>query len=260
MFYKIPTKTIQEIQIIRELSMASLKSRFRQTWGGLFWVLMNPILTYLVHCFFLASILKVNLPNLPLYLIGGVLPWTFFSTTIDMAPNTLINSRQLLFSFSISPFVIVSIMVMENFITFIMSFLILTIILLFFYNYPLTNIFFFPFAVLFLFIFTALFATSIAILNVFYRDVRFIVSFCLSILFFMTPVLYPEEKFPADYKWIVDYNLIYKVILPLRSCIYEFNSTLDLTLVLNAAMAIVTMFLITTLIWKKYKNELVKRL
>lgn len=240
--------------------MASIKSRFRQTWGGLIWVLLNPIVTYLVHCFLLAKILKLNIPNLPLYLMGGVLPWSFFTTTLDMSASVLISSRSLLCSFSISPFVIVAIMVLENFITFLMSFSIVAVLLLAFYGFPLQNLYFLPFAIVMLFLFTTFIATSIAILNVFYRDLKFIVSFLLSVCFFLTPILYPEERFPINYKWIVDYNPIYKVILPLRSCIYDFHITINLPQVFHAVFTVFLAFIFTNLIWKKYKNELIKRL
>lgn len=248
------------IQIIKELVSASLKSRFRQTFAGVAWVLLNPLVTYLVHCFILARVLNINLPDLPIYLLGGVLPWSFFSTTLEMSPTSILNSKELVRSFSISPFIVVTIVVVENFITFLMSFAILAVSLSFFYSFPLHNIWFFPFALMIFFIFTLLTSISLAILNVFFRDIRFIVSFAMSILFFLTPILYSEKKFPTEYRWIVDYNPIYKVLNTFRACIYEFETPLSLDLVLKALLSIGLIFLVTLFIWKKYNHELAKQL
>jgi ABC-type polysaccharide/polyol phosphate export permease len=246
--------------VIRELVLASLKSRFRQTWGGLVWVLLNPLITYLVHCFILAKVLNINLPNLPIYLLGGVLPWSFFSSTMEMSPNVLKQSRELLHSFSVSPFVIVTIVVVENFVTFFMSFSLLAFILACFYKFPLHNLYFFPIATILFFSFTLLVSISIAILNVFYRDIRFIVSFLMSILFFLTPILYSETKFPPQYLWIVHFNPLYKVLLLFRVCIYEFETQLSIQLVSEALLTIFLTFLLTTAVWNKYKYELAKQI
>jgi ABC-type polysaccharide/polyol phosphate export permease len=246
--------------VIQELVLASLRSRFRQTWGGLVWVLLNPLITYIVHCFILAKVLNINLPNLPIYLLGGVLPWSFFSTTLEMSPTALKNSRELIHSFSISPFTIIAIIVVENFVTFLMSFTVLAIALSFFYQLPLQNIYFLPFAAMLFFIFTFFVSISIAILNVFYRDIRFIVSFAMSILFFLTPILYSEKKFPTQYIWIVNYNPLYKVLLLFRACIYEFETPLSFLVIVNALITIFLVFLLTVAIWNKYKNELAKQI
>jgi ABC-type polysaccharide/polyol phosphate export permease len=192
--------------------------------------------------------------------MGGVLPWTFFSSTLDMSSSILINSRSLLHSFSISPFVVVAIMVIENFVTFLLSFLLLTIVLYSFYSFPLQNLYFFPIAALMLFLFTTFTATAIAILNVFYRDIKFIVTFSLSILFFLTPILYPEDRFPSGQRWIVDYNPIYKVILPLRSCIYEFHNPISKIQIFEAILSILIAFAFATFNWSRFKNEIIKKL
>lgn len=192
--------------------------------------------------------------------MGGVLPWTFFSTSLEMASGSLVDSKALLYSFSVSPFVVVAIIVLENFITFLLSFFLLTMILLCFYSFPLQNLYFFPFALLILFFFTIFTATFVAILNVFYRDVKFIVSFLLSILFFLTPILYPEDRFPIDKKWIITFNPIYKVIIPLRACIYDYHHSLDLAQVAEAIISLLFVSMLATLVWKKYRYEITKQL
>lgn len=79
-------------------------------------------------------------------------------------------------------------------------------------------------------------------------------------MFFLTPILYPEKFIPLEYKWITIFNPIYKVILPLRSCIYEFNAPINF---INSGLAIIVVsftLLISITIWKKFKNELIQKL
>lgn len=193
-------------------------------------------------------------------MLGGVLPWTFFSISIEMAPAALVSSRDLIRSFSVSPLTIITSLVIENFINFLISFSILSAIIFFINGFPLKGFIYLPFAMLTFFLFTLFTCISVSILNVFYRDVRFITSFVLSIMFFLTPILYPEKFIPLEYRWITTFNPIYKVILPLRSCIYEFNAPINF---INSGLAVIVVsfsLLISITIWKKFKNELIQKL
>jgi lipopolysaccharide transport system permease protein len=248
------------VKTVRVLTLASLKSRYRNTWGGFFWVHFNPLITYAVHCFIFSKILRLNMPNISLFLLGGVLPWSFFSSSVESASGALISSRDLIRSYSVSPLVITTAMVIENFVNFLISFTFLTIILFFTNNFPLNGFVYLPFAMLSFFLFTLFSCISLSILNVFYRDVRFITSFVLNILFFITPILYPESFIPNHLKWITIFNPIYKVILPIRSCIYEFNSPANLENSIWALSTIVISLLMTLFIWKKFRNELIQKL
>jgi ABC-type polysaccharide/polyol phosphate export permease len=50
------------------------------------------------------------------------------------------------------------------------------------------------------------FSLALAILNVFVRDTAFLVGFGLRILFYITPIIYPRERVPDDYQWLVNLN------------------------------------------------------
>ena len=248
------------MKTIFELTIASLKSRYRNTWGGILWVHLNPIIIYAVHCFIFSKILNLKMPNIPLYLLGGVLPWAFFSQTVEASSSVLVTSRELIRSFSISPILLTTVLVIENFLTFLISFFIVAIIIYLFNPFPLNGLILLPTSMFAFFLFTLCISISLSILNVFYRDVRFLTSYLLNVMFYMTPILYPESLIPPHLAWIAKINPIYKVIKPLRSCVYELNTQSSSIDFLYSLIILVFTTIVTFLIWKKHRNELIQNL
>jgi ABC-type polysaccharide/polyol phosphate export permease len=131
----------KNLSIIKIFLRISFEDKFKKTWAGVVWVLINPIVTYLIHCFLLVSILQIKMPNIPFFLLGGVLPWAFFSQSMESAADQLIKSREILFSFKISPLIIILIPILEHFAIFLISFILLFSILSFLYHFDLPNFF-----------------------------------------------------------------------------------------------------------------------
>lgn len=202
---------------ISDLTMASVKARYRRTFAGFVWVLLNPLLQFGVQSLVFKQFLKLQIPNYYLFLLGGLLPWIFITTTLGMGTPIFVTQSHLLKSFKISPMVIIASQILDNLINFMASvFLILTPIYLF-SNYPLMNILAIPIAIIPLLLTTAALTVTLAILNTFYRDINFVIGFILSILFFITPVFYPRDYVPENFQWIIDWNIIVYIIEPFRT-------------------------------------------
>lgn len=192
------------MKLIWELTKASLKSRYRNTWGGFLWVHLNPIFTYTTHCFIFSKILNLNMPNIPLFLLGGVLPWSFFALSVEMASTSLVNARDLIKSFSVSPLIIATVLVIENFLSFLISFTLLCVVLFFYQRYPLNGFLYLPFALAIFFVFTLFTSITLSVLNVFFRDVRFFDFLFTKYLIFPHPYSISRKQDPRglemDYK------------------------------------------------------------
>jgi ABC-type polysaccharide/polyol phosphate export permease len=117
-----------------------------------------------------------------------------------------------------------------------------------------------PVSLLILLIFTASTTITLALLQVFYRDVKYVTNFFMSILFFLTPIFYPPHFIPSEFQWIMHINPIYLVILPFRSCIYGGSlEEIFYMLMRGLFLSLVSIFILKKL-WKKKKNELFLKL
>lgn len=206
---------------VRELTLASLKSRYRKTFAGFFWVVLNPLIMFGVQSLVFRTFLKIQVSNYYLFLVGGLLPWIFFSQTVQMGTPLFVTQSHLLRSFKINPLVILFSQVMDNFINFIASFLLILIPVFIIHNQGLSSLILLPIAMVPLLIGAVSLTITLSIVNVFFRDINFIMGFLFSILFFVTPVFYPKAYVPAEWQWLVEINPIVYFIEPFRSAIYS---------------------------------------
>lgn len=80
-------------ELIWNLVVADLKNRYKNSALGFIWSFMNPLLTSLVLIFVFTQVFRFDIPNYPLYLISGIIPWRFFAYTKNaMAAITAYSS------------------------------------------------------------------------------------------------------------------------------------------------------------------------
>ncbi len=245
---------------IQELTLASLKSRYRKTLAGFIWVILNPVLMFGVQSIVFKKFLKIDMPDYFLFLLGGLLPWIFFTSTIQMGTPVFVNQGQLLRSFKINPWVVLGAQVLDSFINFTASFI---LIMLPFYatsDKPLLSLLLLPVALLPLLIGTLSITISLSVLNVFYRDINFVMGFIFSLLFFLTPIFYPVSFVPDDFKWLVLINPVNYFIDPFRTIIHTSNFDGFFLVLCKSFLASAVFVLIALLIWKRKQNDFYRRL
>lgn len=174
----------EELIQIRELTLASIKSRYRKTWAGFIWVILNPLLMFGVQSLVFKKFLKLDIPDYFLFLLGGLLPWIFLTTTIQMGTPVFVTQSQLLRSFKINPMVILSSQVLDGFINFIASFILILLPLYLLSDRSFLSLLLLPIALIPLFLGTLGLTITLSILNVFFRDLNFVMGFLFSLLFF----------------------------------------------------------------------------
>ncbi|MCY4523978.1 MAG: ABC transporter permease, partial [Halobacteriovoraceae bacterium] len=243
--------------LIREMTWASMKSRYRNTFAGFLWVIFNPLLMYLVQSIVFMKVLKINVEHYLLFLLSGLTPWLFFVTAVSMSTPILQEKRELLASFKINPANIVLSSVLDNLVNFITVFFILFFVLFFSYSEVLniTGLLLLPLPTLILLISISTICFLLAFTQIFLQDTRFIVQFFISILFFLTPIFYPVSFVPVEYRWLVEINPLYILIRPFRLCLYnfswgEFGDAMSVAVGLTAIL-----FFTAYMQWRLKRNE-----
>lgn len=242
--------------IISTLTFSVMKGRYRNTWAGVLWVILNPILMFSVHALVFKHILKLDIDRYYVFLLGGLLPWIFLSSTLTMTVNAFLTNREILLSFQIHPLAILASKVIDNFINFILPFFILFFVLLFTEGFEAIGVATLPISMVLLLYGGFTMSLFFATLQVYFRDTQFILGFALNILFFLTPIFYPVEKVPLDLRWIVDINPVYAIIRPFQIALYDFNSAILLPAIIKATIFNITLTVITYIFWRNKRNEL----
>lgn len=236
-----------------DLTIASLKSRYRKTFAGFIWVVLNPLLMFGVQSLVFKHFMRIEVPDYYLFLLGGLLPWIFFSSTIQMATPLFVAQSYLLRSFKINPMVIIGAQILDNFINFLASLFITLIPFYLFSGHNATPLLLLPLALLPLLIGTLALSITLSILNVFYRDTNFVMGFVFSLLFYLTPIFYPKIYVPEKWHWMVDVNPIVYLLEPFRRIVYFGASDFWLTFLQGISVSL-AMGVIAYLVWKRKRN------
>ncbi len=211
------------------MTNGQIKSRYRKTWAGFIWVISAPIVTYLVQSFIFQELFKFNIPQYPLYLMSGLLPWLFISQSVISHTSTLVVSRDVLLAFKLNPFVIVVSQVLDQFINFLVVFIILFIVTLpsnLGLNEFVFKFFFIIINFVIIFAFVSLLIFLLSFWHAFYRDIGFVMQFILGLMFYLTPIFYMPESFPQQFEFLLKLNIFLPFIKIFQYTLYDWSYAL----------------------------------
>jgi len=240
---------------IRSLTTAQLRARYRRTVAGFLWVILSPLIMYAAQAAIFKHIIKIGIPHYGIFLLSGLLPWFFIVNTLEMGIPVLRNSRDLLTSFRIPPHWLILSVALDNAINFAAAFLLVLIPMFFWVSPPLTGLWTLPLGFVPLIIGTASLTSWLAVMNVFFRDTRFVVHFMISVLFFLTPVFYPAELVPEPWRFIIQLNPIYSLFEPIRIGLYDYTFSKFIMSFGRSLLVSVLFLWVSIFSWRKQRNE-----
>jgi lipopolysaccharide transport system permease protein len=179
--------------LIQSLVGRELKARYRGSILGFFWSFVNPLLlllTYwLVFTYMLPGVRAKSVEPYFLFLFCGILPWTWFQSSVAESAGVLIAGgnliKKVLFPAEVLPVVTVA----ANMVQFLLGLPILLVFLLWNGHLSATALLL-PLPMLVQLVFTLGMALFVSALTVHFRDIQSILTHLLHIWFFATPVLY----------------------------------------------------------------------
>jgi len=211
--------------LIKKLTLREIKARYKQSFLGFFWVILNPLFQMAIMSFVFSTILKLT--NLgvpyPVFLYAGLLPWTFFANSLGSATNSLVGNSALLKKIYFPREVLVLSTLLAKVFDFCLAFIVF-IILMFIFKIPMTLYMLLFIPIFFLqFFFTYGLSLLLAALNLFYRDVQYLFDLVLTLWFYLTPIIYATEFFPEKYRWIFKLNPMSVFINAYRQVLFGGN-------------------------------------
>ena len=178
--------------LIQTLVARELKARYRGSVLGFFWSFVNPLLLLLVYSFVFTVVLPrgelVSLEPYAVFLFCGLLPWTWFSSSLSDGANVLIINGNLIKKVMFPAEILPIVAVQSNMVHFLFG-LALLIIFLLYYSVPLrlTELVWFPFVVAVQFTLTLGLAMVLSALTVHFRDIKDLLANILTLWFFAPP-------------------------------------------------------------------------
>jgi homopolymeric O-antigen transport system permease protein len=201
-------------ELLLFLIWRDLKVRYKQTALGVAWVIMQPLLLTLIFTVFLGILVRVPSDGAPypLFVYLGLLPWTFFSSSVTSGAASLIANAHLITKVYFPRMLIPMGSLGARLVDFAISFVILAGMLIY-YRIPLTlNLVWLPLLILLVALLALSCSMLTAALNVKYRDVGFILPVIVQAWMFVSPVLYPLGLIPAKWRKVYSLNPLVGII------------------------------------------------
>ena len=216
-------------ELFRVLAWRDLAVRYKQTVIGVLWALIRPLLTMLVFTIIFGRIAKLPTEgNAPyaLMVFAGILPWTFFSSGLSDASNSLLNNEKLISKVYFPRLIVPIATVVVAFVDFLISFCILIGLMGWYEFVPDWRIVALPAFVALAFFASVGPALWITALNVKYRDFRYVIPFIVQFGLYVSPVGFSSNVVPAQWRLLYSLNPMVGVIDGFRWCILRGQSEL----------------------------------
>ncbi|MDA7565877.1 ABC transporter permease [Pontimonas sp.] len=188
-------------ELLQNLTNREVRGKYRRTALGQLWSLANPIAAILIYTFIFSFIFRLpaqvgdpsGLNNYALWLVCGLLPWLFFNRVLTLGTDALVSNAGLIQKVYFPRIVLPLALANATFFTWILEMAVLAITLSLLGSFVLPWV---PLVALFMVVF-ALFAVGLAmvfsIINVYFRDLAYLLTIVLQFWFYLTPILYPVE-------------------------------------------------------------------
>jgi lipopolysaccharide transport system permease protein len=198
-------------QLIQSLVARDLKARYRGSVLGFFWSFINPLMMLLIYTFVFATVLPnraLDIQPYALFMFCGILPWTWFSSSLLESSNALIAGGNLIKKVLFPAEVLPIVTVLANMVHFFLG-LPIVIAFLIYYQRPLSfvEVLWFPVVVLVQLVFTLALALLVSALTVHFRDLKDLLANLVTFWFFATPIIYPmKQAAESGFKTWMDIN------------------------------------------------------
>ena len=177
-------------ELLRTMVIRDLKLRYRNSVLGFLWSLLSPLLMTLVFILVFKVLTQTEIPNYPVFLMAGLLPWIFTQGSVAGGLHSVTSNANLINKVYFPRELLPLSVVLAGFVQFVIAYILLVAVLVAFRIELHATILFLPLIMLLNLVFAAGLAMVVATVNVFFRDLQHLVEIGLLAWFFLTPIFY----------------------------------------------------------------------
>lgn len=224
------SKVKQNQYILHELVRKSVKTQYRNSWLGMLWTILNPLLNMLIMWLVFSQFFGRNDPVYPIYLLTGNILFSALRSSTMGGMTSIVNNRGLLLRTKMDTELFPLSSTLSSLVTFGFSFCALAVIMLFMQLFGGYNLF--GVQILFVLLMLPAFilfeygiSLFLSALYVFFRDIQHLYSVFLTLWTYLTPVFYKMESLQVGsfaYQ-TVKLNPMYYFVRYFRDAVYNYN-------------------------------------
>ena len=241
--------------VLSNLVQKDFKIRYRNMSLGMLWSVLNPLVMMSVLTFVYTQVFRSG--TIKDYAIGvlcGLVPFNFFSISWISGTSSLVDNAGLIKRVLVPREIVPVASVLSNCLhLFVQIGLVLLLVLVVGQGVNRYWLFL-PFIWIFAIVFICGLALASAALNVYIRDMRYVVESATTVLFWLVPIVYPFSMIPAKFHPLYDYNPLAALIMAMRNILVESRAP-AMSLMIKLGGVSVLMFLFGWFLFKLLKRR-----
>lgn len=212
------SKTRHYIDIILVLIQKDLKVRYKNTVFGYLWSIGHPLAFAMVFYIAFKIVVRIQVEDYVLFLITGLFPWQWFSNSVGAAPMIFLANTSIIKKINFPRELLPITLILQDMIHFLFS---IPVIVLFLFLYGKSPSFSWLYGIPILLVSQFLMMCGICLViastNLFFRDLERLTTITLMLLFYFTPIFYPESMVPEKFQHFLALNPLSHLIINWRN-------------------------------------------
>lgn len=260
--------------LLKELTLKNVKLKYRNSWLGIFWSFLQPLLNMVVLSVVFGGIFGKRgdikyIICYPVFLFTGRLLFSFFTTSTKQAMTSFRRNQAIIKKVYVPKYMYPLSSIFSNFVTLAITMICLVCVWIFFKSTGISDgenlhitwyalLSFVP--LILLLIFSTGVGLILSVVCVYFRDIEYIWDVLCQLLFYMVPIIYPLQSITSDWiPFIIKINPLYSMIELFRQCVL-YGYIMSWKLFLYAAFVSVVTLLIGIWFFNKKSDDIIYHL
>ena len=240
--------------LLHELVGRDFAVKYRRSYLGFLWVILNPLLTMIVMSSVFSYIFRFQIKNYSVYLILGNIVFNCFSEATQLATQSVVGNGAMIKKVYIPKYIFPLSKVLFSFFNFLLT-LIPAIIVIIYYRIPFTvNYLLLPIVLIGFFFFALGISFFLSTLQVFMRDTQYLYMIVLTLWTYLTPIFYAEDSLSPKLRMIMQFNPMYIFIVCIRKIMLYGTTPTVFQLAGGLVLGIISMTIGLTYFFSKQKK------
>ncbi len=207
--------------LLKQLVMRDIKLKYRRSFLGYLWSVLNPLLIMCVMSIVFSTMFSRNIENFPVYLFCGQIMFNFMNTSTHQAIFSITGNGSLLKKTYVPKYIFTVSKITSGLVDFFFSLGALLIVMLITRAKFTWYLLLMPFIAFQLYLFCIGLGMFLAQANVFFRDIQYIYNAVTTAWMYLTPIFYPIESLPQNVMWVIKhFNPMYFYVGQFRDVVY----------------------------------------
>jgi len=222
------------------LTQKELKARYKNSFLGYLWSIGNPLVFAAVFYVAFKVIMKIEMEDYPFFVVTGLFPWQWFSNSVSSSSVVFLKNTSMVKKVNFAKNFLPLATTFSDMIHFVLSIPIVFVLLVIYHRpFHLSYVYGIPLLLVLQLLLTYGLCLIVSTITLFFRDMERLILIILMLLFYVTPIVYPEQMVPAHFTPLIYANPQALLIINWRSLLFNGTIVPELFLATCAYTALV---------------------